>query len=111
MKGSSAAVLSARFYVASSSSSNTNRAEEEMFRTYPKVIKYLLKMYVTDDFISENNATLTRYAQPPAMLQTKYAEGLVTRSLGWREFCDEDVLKGIFIEEFHGSVRHSMRQL
>lgn len=76
--------------------------------TYRKVVKYLFSTYVTEHFRAEMDAKMTSSKQPPNINLLEYSHsvwlsiikcGLVYRSM----------LKSMFIEGIHESVRHSIR--
>lgn len=51
-----------------------------MLKIFLEVVIYLF-LYATDKVICKTNATLARYSEPPAVLQTQYAKAFVTKSL------------------------------
>lgn len=81
-----------------------------MFNTHPEVVSYLLQTYVTNAVIAQTDATQTRITQLSTMLTILHAKGLKIKSLRCGEVYEQYVLKRIFIEGVHKSVRHSMTE-
>lgn len=109
IEGTSAAAPDARLCFKSTSSSNTPSLREGAFRTYAEVVNSLLQIFATDHVITQTNAGLARYTEPPAMSPKKYAGALGTTSVRCGEVYGERVMKGILIERLHESFRHSFR--
>lgn len=106
MKKPAAAALNSRISLPSKSH---RRHKEGTLTTYCEVVNYLLETYATDDVIAETDAEILRFTQPPTKSPTEYAEALWNKALRCDRVYDEYVLKGIFIEGLHESIRHSMR--
>lgn len=73
------------------------------------MVNYLLQIYVSKKVVAKADAAPTRYTQLPSMSTPQYAEALVTESARYGEVYGKYMLKVIFIEGFHESVRHSLR--
>lgn len=87
------------------SSKSCKFRKEGTLTGYREVINYLLVTYVTDDGIAEMDAEILQFAQP---MQTEYAEPLWRKKLHCNLVYDAFVLRGIYIEGLHSSIRHRM---
>lgn len=108
MNGSSAAALSARLCLQLASSSYTPTTLWGLLRNYQKAVNYFPQTWATAEPIAETNATLKQYIQPSTMSPPQYAEALVTKPPRCEKSWDKYIMKGVFIEGFHESVRHSI---
>lgn len=72
------------------------------------MVSYLLQIYATNNIIAEAEAAKFRYIHLSTMSPALNAEA-VAKSLRYGDLYEENVVKEVFIEDLHQSVRHCMR--
>lgn len=73
------------------------------------MVNYLLTAYAADDIIVKMDAEILLFTHTSNIMPTDYAEVHWNKAQRCDRICDEYVLKGIFFEGRHGSIRHGKR--
>lgn len=81
----------------------------ELLRSYPEVVKYLLRKYTADQAIVEYDAAILRYTQPANMNAQLYAEELIAKSCMVAIVYSKGTLNNVLIERVDKSIYHSLR--
>lgn len=80
------------------------------WRSYPEVVNYLLKKFVTDQAFVEYDATILRYMQPTNMTSQQIADDLIAKSCKVADVYEQSTLNDVSIEGVDASIRHSLRE-
>lgn len=96
------------YHIVQSSNSN-KRQEEGALTSICEVVHYLLDTYATEDGNTEIGAKIFCITQPSNMTPKDHVGTLWNKVIYCDWDYDESVLKGIFIEGLHRSIRCGMK--
>lgn len=104
MKEPAAAAFISRISLPSKSRTH----KEGTLTSYCKVVNHLFETYAMDDVIEETDAKIMHYTPSADKKPIESTELLWSKALRCDRVYVEYVLKGIFIEDLHKSIRHIM---
>lgn len=83
--------------------------QQEMLRSYPEVVNYLLETYATDEVLAQAYYDLVSARQGYAQAEDEFAHKLKTQSIRCGNIFNDTRLKAIFVEGLLPTIRASVR--
>lgn len=80
-----------------------------LLQSYPEVLRFFLKKFVTDQAIAKHNVKILLYMQSANMTSRKFADFLIAESCKGVDVYDESATNNIFIKRVGASISSSLQ--